>query len=87
MSEETKTKIIGRADGLQCRPESEILEEIQGLEEDEATLFSCRGYGGYINSTEIENIRKAKEDCCAELSAGHPKKISEAKERSRRTSR
>jgi len=85
MSEEQKTKTISGAAGLQRRPEIEVLKEIAACEEDEATLFAVRGYGGYINSKEIEAIRQAKANCCAELADNHPKKVSEAKERARRS--
>ena len=87
MSEETKTKTIGGAGGVQRSAESEIIEQIKRLEALEAALYAARGHGGYIETQGLETIRQAKANFCAQLADGHTQKAAEAKERARRTGR
>jgi hypothetical protein len=65
MNEKEKAEAISRAARLQ-QGESEDIKELQEeLKEacnEEAKLYTARGYGGYITTGEVQALRQAQEE-------------------------
>lgn len=67
MNEKEKAEAISRARKVQPNEGPEIKDSQKELEEnlaEEARLYTARGYGGYINTGEIEAIRFTTEELC-----------------------
>lgn len=70
MNEKQKAEALRRAREIQPGEGSEVKEfqtVIKETEAREAELYAGRGYGGYINTSHIEAIRKDREEAVTEI--------------------
>lgn len=70
MNEKEKAETLARPGGLQRPQESSDEKTVRECKAKEAQLYAARGYGGYINTEEINELRekqKAAQDRITEL--------------------
>ena len=72
-----KTEALAGAGSLQreTRSEKSILQEFAVYQKEEADQFAQRGYGGYIDSADLAELRKQQETLVKELQPTHQARV------------
>lgn len=81
-----KTETLEGSGGIQrqTRSEKSLLDDIQIFAKEEADLYAKRGYGGYINTQDLQRLRSEYTDAALQLPPTHPTRIAWEKTCSRR---
>lgn len=79
MNEAQETQATSGTSSLQRAPKSRSLKELEAhiasCDRAEADLYARRGYGGYIDSETLQQIRDGKEKSAKELTARRKVKV------------